>query len=345
MNIFWYTIQARKGVHMIAEVIINRNAKSLNRTFDYHIPSEWEDIISVGTKVLIPFGRQKELEEGFVVGLKDKSDFPTKDIAKLEECLQEKQIELARWMAKRYFCQVSECIKLMQTPGTRGKKSENRMGDKTIQVIFLAKSQEEIQLLIETGKIKSPKQQRILNFVANNEGCTIPEIEMFTEGSRAIVNTLIKHEYLETIEQKIERDPLKNKQVKKSTKYQLTQEQEKAFHAIQTAMEEKRFEEFLLYGITGSGKTEIYLQAIEEVIQKGKTAIVLVPEISLTPQMIERFMARLGKESIAVLHSKLSIGERHDEWIKIKEGKAKIIIRSKISNFCPCTKLRNHHCG
>ena len=88
MNIFWYTIQARKGVHMIAEVIINRNAKSLNRTFDYHIPSEWEDIISVGTKVLIPFGRQKELEEGFVVGLKDKSDFPTKDIAKLEECLQ-----------------------------------------------------------------------------------------------------------------------------------------------------------------------------------------------------------------------------------------------------------------
>jgi primosomal protein N' (replication factor Y) len=324
---------------MIAEVIINRNAKNLNRTFDYHIPTKWEDVISVGTKVLIPFGRQKELEEGFVVALKEKSEFPTKDIAKLEEGLQEKQIELARWMAKRYFCQVSECIKLMQTPGTRNKKSENRIGDKTIQVVYLAKSKEEINLLIETEKIKSPKHQRILNFVADNEGCTISEIEMFTEGSRAVVNTLIKHEYLELVEQKIERDPLKNKQVEKSTKYSLTEEQKKAFEAIQKASKENRFEEFLLFGITGSGKTEIYLQTIEEVIQKGKTAIVLVPEISLTPQIIERFIARFGKESIAVLHSKLSIGERHDEWIKIKEGKAKIVIGARSAIFAPIQNL------
>lgn len=324
---------------MIAEVIINRNAKSLNRTFDYHIPTKWEDVISVGTKVLIPFGRQKELEEGFVVALKEKSEFPTKDIAKLEECLQEEQIELARWMAKRYFCQVSECIKLMQTPGTRNKKSENRIGDKTIQVVYLAKSKEEINLLIETEKIKSPKHQRILNFVSDNEGCTISEIEMFTEGSRAVVNTLIKHEYLELVEQKIERDPLKNKQVEKSTKYSLTEEQKKAFEAIQKASKENRFEEFLLFGITGSGKTEIYLQTIEEVIQKGKTAIVLVPEISLTPQIIERFIARFGKESIAVLHSKLSIGERHDEWIKIKEGKAKIVIGARSAIFAPIQNL------
>ncbi len=324
---------------MIAEVIINRNAKNLNRTFDYHIPTKWEDVISVGTKVLIPFGRQKELEEGFVVALKEKSEFPTKDIAKLEECLQEEQIKLARWMAKRYFCQVSECIKLMQTPGTRNKKSENRIGDKTIQVVYLAKSKEEINLLIETEKIKSPKHQRILNFVADNEGCTISEIEMFTEGSRAVVNTLIKHEYLELVEQKIERDPLKNKQVEKSTKYSLTEEQKKAFEAIQKASKENRFEEFLLFGITGSGKTEIYLQTIEEVIQKGKTAIVLVPEISLTPQIIERFIARFGKESIAVLHSKLSIGERHDEWIKIKEGKAKIVIGARSAIFAPIQNL------
>lgn len=324
---------------MIAEVIINRNAKSLNRTFDYHIPTKWEDVISVGTKVLIPFGRQKELEEGFVVGLKEKSEFPTKDIAKLEECLQEEQIELARWMAKRYFCQVSECIKLMQTPGTRNKKSENRIGDKTIQVIYLAKSKEEINLLIETEKIKSSKQQRILNFVADNEGCTISEIEMFTEGSRGVVNTLIKHEYLEMVEQKQKRDPLKNKQVEKSTKYQLTEEQEMAFQAIKKASKENHFEEFLLFGITGSGKTEIYLQTIEQVIQKGKTAIVLVPEISLTPQIIERFIARFGKESIAVLHSKLSIGERHDEWIKIKEGKAQIVIGARSAIFAPIQNL------
>ncbi len=106
---------------MIAEIIINTTAKKLNRTFDYHIPKELEDFIYIGSKVLVPFGRKKELEEGYVTGFKEKSEYEVKDITKLEDNLTETQIELAKWMAKQYFCNISDCIKLMQTPRHKDK--------------------------------------------------------------------------------------------------------------------------------------------------------------------------------------------------------------------------------
>ena len=324
---------------MIAEVIINTNAKKLNRTFDYKVPEELKDEIMIGSKVLVSFGNKKELEEGFVVGFKEKTEYKVKEIAKLEDKLSDKQIELAKWMAKRYFCNISDCIKLMQTPGTRTKNKEKRIQDKTINAVYLKKEYQEIEFEIETNQIKSEKHIKILKFVKDNEGATIPEIEMFTNCSRAIINTLIKNNYLEIIEQKIERDPLANKKIEKTTKLELTQEQKTAYEKVEKSIEENRYEKFLLFGVTGSGKTEIYLQLIEKVLEKDKKAIMLVPEISLTPQMIERFIARFGKEKIAVLHSKLSIGERHDEWNKIKENKANIIIGARSAIFAPMQNL------
>ena len=324
---------------MVAEVIINSKAKQLNRTFDYNIPKEMESMILVGSKVLVPFGRFKKLEEAHVVKIKEKSQYEVKDIAKVENGLTDRQIELANWMAKRYFCNVSDCIRLMQTPGTNAKDINKRIQDKKINVVYLKKDFEEINFEIETQKIKSDKQIRILNFVKDNEGCTIPDIEAFTDCSRAIVNTLIKNGYLELIEQKIERNPLENKNIENTTNLILTEEQKRAFDKIVTSMEKKKYEEFLLFGVTGSGKTEVYLQLINKVIQQGNSAIVLVPEISLTPQMLDRFISRFGKETIAVLHSKLSIGERHDEWEKIKEGKARIVIGARSAIFAPVKNL------
>ena len=322
---------------MIAEVIINRTAKKLNRTFDYQIPKEMEEYIYVGTKVLVPFGRAKKLEEGFVVGFKENTEYEVKEIAKIEENLTEKQIELAKWMSKKYYCNVTDCIKLMQTPGTRTK--ENKIKDKTINSVYLKKEVEEIEYEIQSGMIKSEKHQRVLNFVKNNEGATIPEIESFTDCSRAIVNTLIKNGYLEIVEQTVKRDPLANKQIEHIEKLILNDEQLQAYNSVRQAIKENRFEEFLLFGVTGSGKTEIYLQLIDDIVKEDKAAIMLVPEISLTPQMIERFIARFGKEQIAVLHSKLSIGERHDEWERIRENKAKIIIGARSAIFAPIPNL------
>lgn len=324
---------------MVAEVIINSTAKKLNRTFDYNIPKELENMIFVGSKVLVPFGRLKNLEEAHVVGIKESSEFEIKDIAKVENGLTNKQIELANWMAKRYFCNVSECIKLMQTPGTRTKNVNNRVQDKKINVVYLKKDFEEINFDIEKGRLKSDKQIRILNFIKNNEGCSISEIEAFTDCSRAIVNTLIKNGYLELVEKRVERNPLNSKEVNNTKKLKLTDEQQEAFNKVSDSIDNNKYEQFLLYGVTGSGKTEVYLQLIDKVIKEDKSAILLVPEISLTPQMLERFISRFGKETIAVLHSKLSIGERHDEWERIKDEKAKIIIGARSAIFAPVKKL------
>ena len=324
---------------MVAEVIINRGAKKLNRTFDYNIPKEIEELILVGSKVLVPFGNGGKLEEAFVIKIKEKSEYEVKDIAKIGESLTDKQIELARWMARRYFCNVSDCIKLMLTPGTRTKNKEKRMQDKKVNVVYLKKSIEEIELDIETKKVKSEKHKKILNFLKENKSATITEIMSFTDCSRSIVNTLIKNGYLEIKEQKVERNPLLYKEYKKSNKLQLTEQQSQALKKVEYVIDNQEYKQFLLYGVTGSGKTEIYLQLIDKVLKIGKNAIVLVPEISLTPQMLDRFISRFGKEEIAVLHSKLSIGERYDEWNRIKEGKAKIVIGARSAIFAPLNNI------
>lgn len=320
---------------MIAEVIINRGAKKLNRTFDYNIPKDLEELILVGSKVLVPFGNGEKLAEAFVVGIKEKSAFELKNIAKLEENLTDKQISLAKWMSKRYFCNISDCIKLMLTPGTRNKNKEKRIQDKTINCVYLKKDIEEIEFEIETGKIKSEKQKRLLNFVKDNEGTTVPEIEMFTDCARGIVNTLVKNGYLEIIEKKVERNPLLGRNCEKTNNLKLTEEQKNAYNRVEEAIDKNEYKQFLLYGVTGSGKTEVYLQLIEKVLKIGKNAIVLVPEISLTPQMLDRFISRFGKSDIAILHSKLSIGERHDEWERIRERKARIVIGARSAIFAP----------
>ena len=324
---------------MVAEVIINRGAKKLNRTFDYNIPKELEELILVGSKVLVPFGNGGKLTEAFVVGLKETSAFEVKDIAKLEENLSNKQIALAKWMAKRYFCNVSDCIKLMLTPGTRNKNKEKRIQDKTINCVYLKKDREEIEFEIEIGKLKSEKQKKVLSFIKDNEGATVPEIEMFTDCARGIVNTLVKNGYLEIVEKKVERNPLLGRDCEKTDKLKLTEEQENAYKSVEETIDKEEYKQFLLYGVTGSGKTEVYLQLIEKVLHTGRNAIVLVPEISLTPQMLDRFISRFGKEEIAILHSKLSIGERHDEWERIREKKARIVIGARSAIFAPIENI------
>ena len=324
---------------MVAEVIINRSAKKLNKTFDYNVPKNLEELILIGSEVLVPFGNSKELEKGYVVGLKEKSAYQIKDIAKVNNNLTDSQVELARWMSKRYFCNVSDCIKLMLAPGTKNRNAKNNMHEKTVNCVYLRKDEEEINFEIETENIKSEKQKKVISFLQDNPGCTISEIEMFTGYSRGIIKTLEKNGYIDILPKKIERDPLINKDIRPTKKLQLTEEQKNAFEKVCDSILNGKFEKFLLYGVTGSGKTEVYLQLIEQTLSEQKSAIVLVPEISLTPQMLDRFISRFGKETIAILHSKLSIGERFDEWNRIKEKKAKVVIGARSAIFAPCSNI------
>lgn len=326
---------------MIAQVIINSNVKNLNRIFDYNVPSKMQGTICVGDRVLVPFGNKKTYEEGFVVGLKENTQYKVKDIAKIQEGIKltEENIDLAKLMARRYFCNISDCIKLMLPPGTLNKNIDSRVKDKTLNFVYLKKNIEEIEEDIENKVIKSEKQKRVLNFLIQNEGIQTTELEIITDTTNAVLKALEKKEYIEIIEEKVERNPFLNKDIKPTKKLKLTKEQQNAFNKIDETINNNENREFLLYGVTGSGKTEIYLQLIEKIIQKNKTAIVLVPEISLTPQMVERFIARFGQEKIAVLHSKLSIGERYDQWNKIKNGECKIVIGARSAIFAPIQSL------
>ena len=320
---------------MIAEVIIDSRAKKLNRKFDYKIPEKLEDIITIGSRVLVPFANFKTLEQGYVIKIKQNTEFEVKEIAGLEENLSEEKIKLARWMARKYFCNVSECIKLMLTPGTKSKDIEKRLQDKKINFVYMGVSENDIDI----NSLKGEKQKKAIEFIMKNQGLTIPEIMNFSGVSRETINSLVKKGYIEIKQEKVDRNPLSLKKSNENKKLKLTEEQELALEKVENSIEEKKFEEFLLYGVTGSGKTEVYMQLIEKVIKNGKSAILLVPEISLTPQMLDRFIGRFGKDKIAVLHSKLSIGERHDEWIRIKEEKSKIVIGARSAIFAPVKNL------
>lgn len=326
---------------MIAEVVINRNAKKLNKTFDYAIPQELIQKVQVGSRVRIPFGKQKELEEGFVVGLKEATTYEVKEIASVEgnRYLTSEDLELAKWMEKRYFCNWSDCMKLLMPPGVTTKDVTNRVKEKSQSFVSLAREPDEIEEEITAGKIKSEKHIRLLRFLIENGENLVADVEMFTEVSRSIIKTLEKNGYVTIQEKQVERNPFLHKVVASSQNLSLNDEQEQAFHTICDTMEDGLFCEFLLKGVTGSGKTEVYLQLIEKCLQQGKSSILLVPEISLTPQTVDRFIARFGEEKIAVLHSKLSIGERYDSWCKMKEGRAQIMIGARSAVFAPAQNL------
>ena len=317
---------------MIVEIIINTNVKTLNKTFDYNVPDDLEP--KLGDRVYVHFGNQKKLDEGIIIGFKDKSEYKLKDIVKIQkDNISEDRIKLAQWMSNRYFCNLSECLKLMLPPGTGNKEESKRIKEKTLNVYSLSKTIAEIETDIENKLIRGNKQIDVLRLLYDNQSMSLQDIEVMAKASSATVKTLVEKGYLKQSEKQIERNPFQEKEIQKTNELRLNIEQQDAYYRINEPGE------YLLYGITGSGKTEIYLQLIKRELEKGKTAIVLVPEISLTPQTIERFTSRFGKEKIAVLHSKLSNGERFDQWNKIKEGKAQIVIGARSAIFAPIKNL------
>ena len=325
---------------MFAEIIINSNAKALNKIFDYIVPNDMINIIRIGARVFVPFGKGEKIEDGFVINLKENSEYANKEIVRIENenSISEDNIILAKLMARKYFCNISDCIRLMLPPGTASKEISNRIKEKTGNFVYLKRDIDEINMLIDEEKIKSEKHIRVLKFLQQNDGIYISDLELLTDVSKGILKTLEKNGHIEIIEKQIERNPFINKNIIPDKPKKLNSEQKKCFNGISSNIENNEFSKNLIYGITGSGKTEIYLQLIQKVLEKGKDAIVLVPEISLTPQMVDRFLARFGN-NIAVLHSKLSVGERYDEWQKIAKGEAKIVIGARSAIFAPVKKL------
>lgn len=216
---------------------------------------------------------------------------------------------------------------------------KNKLNKKTIKVIRPLHTGEKLAEIALTFTGNAKKQREVLQyFCAHPEPISLKELLEVTHVSNGTVKALVNKQLLAEENQEVYRNPYENRIFERSEPLSLTTEQALALHPIQENIRNKEHEVFLLYGVTGSGKTEVYLQAIASVIEKGEEAIMLVPEISLTPQTVKRFKERFG-EQVAVMHSGLSIGEKYDEWRKIHRKEVKVVVGARSAIFAPFEHL------
>ncbi|MDP1417909.1 primosomal protein N' [Peribacillus simplex] len=216
---------------------------------------------------------------------------------------------------------------------------KNRLNKKTVRVIKSLLSPKELKEMASAISSHAKKQQELLQyFIEHQEPIPLKELLELINTSSGTVKSLVSKGALAEMDQEIYRDPYENRVFEKSTPFTLTAEQTAALKPINEKIHHDEHDVFLLYGVTGSGKTEVYLQAIASVIEKGKEAIMLVPEISLTPQTVKRFKERFG-EQVAVMHSGLSVGEKYDEWRKIHRKEVKVVVGARSAVFAPFENL------
>jgi primosomal protein N' (replication factor Y) (superfamily II helicase) len=216
---------------------------------------------------------------------------------------------------------------------------KDRVRKKLLKHVYPAVGPENLQEVKESLSAQASGQQAIVDFFLENPEPSEQRLILSTLGiSQASINSLVKKGILKVEELEVYRDPYSEREFARKTALTLTKEQENAISPVLSSIENEHHEVFLLYGVTGSGKTEIYLQSIQEVLNKGKEAIVLVPEIALTPQMVTRFKERFG-DLVAVMHSGLSAGEKYDEWRKIQRKEVKVVVGARSAIFAPFENL------
>jgi len=303
---------------------------ALRREFDYLIPPEFAGRVEVGTRVKVPFGRRQVL--GCVTALADSSTFESlKPILKIigaQSLVTPRVLELARWMADYYCCAPETALKSVLPDAIR-KEQEGWRERLFARVLPGGKGIDAL----------TKRQTEIYHVIEEHQSIALQELLRLTGTTAQTVRKLEDKNLIEIAPQITERDPYANEEIIPTEPLKLNPEQAVALENIIKGS--GKF--FLLHGVTGSGKTEIYLQAIARGLEEGKGAIVLVPEISLTPQTVERFKARFSsgplQTLVAVLHSHLSTGERHDEWHKRRQGRAKIVIGARSAIFAPVEPL------
>ena len=311
---------------LYAEVIINYEALEIDRPFTYKVPEEFNNEIKIGQIVKVPFGKGNKTSEGFILNLKndDNIKFKTKNIAAIlvkDPVIDEDDINLIEFLREKTLCKYIDAFRLLIPVGImKGAKAKKK------KVIVLKNE--------DLSNIKNPDgYKKIVEFFKTNSG-KYTKSKLINEHSisQYKLNKLIENEVLSIEEESVFRynDRVYNKDSAKT----LTIEQENIIREYINSDDKM----FLLKGVTGSGKTEVYMKLVERVLLEGKSAIILVPEIALTPQMIERFKGRFGV-NVALFHSKLSDGERFDEWFRVKEGKAKVIVGARSAIFLPAKNL------
>ncbi|MCI1943853.1 primosomal protein N' [Clostridium luticellarii] len=313
-------------MHMYAGIIINSNSVKLDKIFTYKIPEKLKDKIALGFRVKVPFGMGNRKLDGFVVGLYENVSVDDTRIKEISDCCDEfalltsKDLELVEEMRRRYLCTYLDCIKVFIPRGIfKGMKDKKKILVYTGRKLDENFNREPYKSIYEVVKNENGRYTK--NFISKNYNLSLSSI-----------NTMIKHGFLSVGKRTVVR--YDNRKYVDYSKKILNREQQFAVDKIMNSYKKV----FLIHGVTGSGKTEIYMQLVEKAIESGKESIVLVPEIALTPQMVERFKGRFGRD-VSVFHSKLSDGERYDEWMRIKRGQVKLAIGARSAIFLPFSNL------
>lgn len=308
----------------------------IDKPLDYGVPEECIPLVKRGSQVEVPLKGYPRM--GYVLEVKKETAcskvLPLHSVTSDEELLTEELFELALWMSQYYQATLRQVLKSFLPAIIR-----KPIAHKEQFYVKRAHSKEKLRLLCIDLRDKHPAQAKVLEaLLLEKDGLFLTELVEKTGVSKSPVEGLEKKGILTVERVRVDRSPLIGEEYFKTLPKKLNQAQQEGFEKIVRSIDARAFETHLIYGVTGSGKTEIYLQAIEYTVQKGLSALMLVPEISLTGQTIERFRARFD-HPIAILHHRLSQGERFDEWHRIRRGEAKIVIGARSSLFSPVRDL------
>ena len=325
-----------------AKIAVSELTYWLDRPYDYLVPSAYHDSIKPGMRVHVPFSRGNRRAEGIVLSVSDRADYesPKAIISVLDEepVLTKAQLELAFWMRERFFCTVYEAVRAILPAGLWfSGDGKRRAKDKMVEYVRLCVSGDEAYALARQKERRAPQQAGVLSLLsAVHEGET-GEVKSLTGASRQSIKALVDAGVLEFFHKESFRRPI-FRHGRRLPLPELDADQLKAYEGLCSLADKEESAAALLFGVTGSGKTSVYIKLINRVLEKGKAVLLLVPEIALTPQMLETFSSYFG-ENIAVLHSSLSVAERYDEWKRVKKGEAKLVIGTRSAVFAPAENI------
>ena len=325
-----------------ARLAISNVSFAVDRPYTYIIPDDLSARVKPGVRVIVPFGKYNRRSEGIVLAV-SYADTPD-DLKSIDSVLDEEpvftdeQIKLALWMRDRFFCTVYEAAHVMLPSGMWFKNNgSRRVSDKKVSTAVLTVSKDEAAIIAEQKKKRAPAQSAVLELLSQIESMSVADVCAFTGSTRSAVKALEKQGVLKVEQHDSLRRPYYDRP-EQADEIILNAEQTKAFEKLSSLMRSGRPEAALLYGVTGSGKTAVYIRLIQLALSMGRTAIVLVPEIALTPQLMHTFSSYFG-DDVAVLHSSLGAGERCDEWKRIKSGRVHVVVGTRSAVFAPVSDL------
>ncbi|MFS8563456.1 MAG: primosomal protein N' [Rhabdochlamydiaceae bacterium] len=308
----------------------------IDKLLDYKIPEHLSQEIKPGMRITVPV--KGHLREGTIFELKQTTPFAkVKEIAEITSSgalVSEELFRLVRWVSRYYCAPLTKIMKFILPPSVRKGMEEKRQ----LQVTSLL-SKNALLALCQEKRQTFPSQAAILDvLLMRPKGVLLSELLEKAQTSRSPVDSLAKANVLSLNLIEIDRSPLLDQEFFQTKPKKLNAEQTSALLHISNSLQETRFETHLLHGITGSGKTEVYLQAIALALAQGKSALFLVPEIALTSQTVERLKSRFER-TIAILHHRLSDGERRDVWHKIHKKEIMLVVGARSAIFSPLHNL------